>query len=379
MNSVDKESFVKSLPNVKLILGNGFDLRCGLYTRYNNYYCQNWKKFNYINKLVKNYINSDEEFDSSIEGLNDLNVWDVFFALNSSENPKENMERWCDIEFLIKHSLVDTEHELDKNNFLKFLRKGSNINWPMIKRIIEHRSDLEHDSQGFMACFVKYKMEQVNWGVGRFYRFLLNQLKDFEKSFGEFVYWQLRYGKYEQLHFGVKNPNKTYIAKAKYIIDCLCNIEETTIDTFNYSFIEDEKILPKVNYINGSFEEPIFGVDSYFEPSDERYVFTKTSRRMESDMESLSCSSKAEFKNIIIYGHSLNEADYSYFFPIFDKLNLLDLTSDGVIVFAYSVWDKNKEEIIKSELRNNISNMIYKYALEKGVSNPKRTLDSLSV
>ena len=100
---------------------------------------------------------------------------------------------------------------------------------------------------------------------------------------------------------------------------------------------------------------------------------------MESDMNSFGYSFSTEFENIVIFGHSLNEADYSYFFPMFDKLNLLNLTSNGVVVFAYYVWDKEQEDSIKSKRRNDISNMIYKYAIEKGIANPKRTMDSLSI
>lgn len=379
MNSIDKESFIKSLPNPKVILGNGFDLHCGLYTKYSDFYCKNWKKYLYIKKLVKAFINSDSEFDESSDGLKDLNVWDVFFAINSSDNPKENMDRWCDVETLMKHSLTDTEHELDKKDIFKFAIDGSSVNWPMVKRIIERKSTLEHDPQGFMACFVQFKMNISKWGTGRFYAFLLNELKEFEKQFGDFIYWQLHFGRHEETHFGVINLNALYIERAKYVLNCLCNIDNVSIDTFNYSFIEDEKIMPKINYINGSYQEPIFGVDSYLEPTNERYIFAKTSRRMESDMNDFGYSSREDFENVIIFGHSLNEADYSYFFPLFDKIKLLDLSAKGIVVFAYFVWDVNREDEIKAKLRNDISEMIYRYATEKGIANPKRTLDSLSI
>ena len=379
MDSIDKETFIKTLPKVKLVLGNGFDLHCGLYTRYSDFYCMYWKKFHYIKNLIKAFINSDEDFDDSIKELKNINVWDVFFAINSSDSPKENMHRWCDIEFLIKHSLTDTEKELDKNSIFEFLLDGSQVNWPMVKRIIEHKSQNEHDSQGYIACFIDYKMKQCNWELGRFYAFLLSELKEFEKEFGDFIYWQLHYGRHEEIHFGVINLNGLYIERAKYTLNCLCNLETSTIDTFNFSFIEDDRIMPKIGYINGSYEEPIFGVDSYFEPTDERYIFTKTSRRIESDMNGFGYYSSEEFENVIIFGHSLNEADYSYFFPLFDKLNLLDLTSKGVVVFAYCIWDKEQEDSLKSKLRGDISNMIYKYALEKRITNPKRTIDSLSI
>ena len=35
---IEKERFIQSLPNVKLVLGNGFDLYCGLKTKYEHFF-----------------------------------------------------------------------------------------------------------------------------------------------------------------------------------------------------------------------------------------------------------------------------------------------------------------------------------------------------
>ena len=200
----------------------------------------------------------------------------------------------------------------------------------------------------------------------------------FEKEFGEFIYYQIHYGRYEETQFGVINKNTLYIEKSKFVLKCLCDIEKASIDTFNYSFIDDEEILDKMNFINGSYKEPIFGIDSYFEPDIDRYIFTKTNRRIESEMNNYEYSPNNDFDRVVVFGHSLNEADYGYFFPLFDKIKLLDLTAKGNIVFAYYMWSKEKEDEIKSDLRGRISQMIFKYSVEKGIPNPKRTLDSLS-
>lgn len=48
-----KESLVQNLKNVKLIIGNGFDLYCGLKTSYSDYFNHDEKK----NEIIQNLIN----------------------------------------------------------------------------------------------------------------------------------------------------------------------------------------------------------------------------------------------------------------------------------------------------------------------------------
>ena len=371
MVATDKENFVKNLSKPKVILGNGFDLHCGLYTRYSDYFCKNWKNYIHLQKLAKEFINSEEEFCIPNDTLEKINIWDIFFSVNSSDNPKRCSNRWCDIESLMLDSLMGSEH---RPSIIESI-----VKWPNVKRIVEGRDELEHTSQGFVALFAKNKMNHEKWGIGQLYPFLLDQLKEFEKEFGDFIYWQLHFGRFEESHFGVKRLNEVYIEKAKYVLNCLCDIKNASIDTFNYSFIEDEEIASKTSHINGSHKEPIFGIDSRFEPTDKRYIFTKTCRRIESEMNNYIHSINEKFDNIIVFGHSLDETDYSYFFPIFDQIELLDLTAKGIAVFAYCIWDKNKRDIIEITLREDVSKMIYEYALEKKVSNPNRILDSLSI
>lgn len=377
---MDKAELLKSLDNVKVVLGNGFDLCCGLHTKYSDYYCRRWKDYVFLRKLYKSFINSDLIIDTKSERLKNINVWDVFFVVNSSDNPKENAENWCDIEELIKDSLYDSESEKDTADFFRtMLNNTSLINWHMVRKMYGLSGECERSAQGFVAFFVKYKMDQLKWTRGSFFEFLLMQLKDFEKGFGKFIYQQIHLERVEQIRFGIEILNGSYVDKARYVLNQLCNLGTASIDTFNYSFIEDDLILPKLNHINGSWEEPIFGIDTFLGPDKAEYIFTKTNRRMESDIKDIDYHEKADFKHLVIFGHSLNEADYSYFFPIFDKLKVLESNAQGLLIFAYYVWDKNKEEEIASDLRNKISKMIYKYADESGVKNPKRFLDTLSI
>ena len=82
------------------------------------------------------------------------------------------------------------------------------------------------------------------------------------------------------------------------------------------------------------------------------------------------------FKFLIIYGHSLEEADYSYFFPLFDQMALSDNTASSKVIFGYSLYGKRTETEILENLRDKIFKMFATYAEEKGLT--KRFLDSLT-
>ena len=380
METKNKRDFVKSLKQVKVVLGNGFDLCCGLHTKYSDFYCEKWAEYTNLRKIYKKYVNSTDDLNINDGALKNINIWDLFFALSGSENPKENMQNWCDVELLIKDSLYQSKEADNINEVIDYLlHSDSPVNWCTTKKIIATKDFRERSAGTFAAILIEEKMKRLNYRINHFYDFLLQELKEFEKRFGDFIYWQLHYGKIEETKFGVINSNATYIEKAKYILNELCDLESSSIDTFNYSFIEDEKIDSKIRHINGDFREPIFGVDTIFSPEKEEYVFTKTSRRMEADMNDSFYLEKEDFKHVVVFGHSLNEADYSYFFPLFDNLDLSHpVNSRGVVVFAYYVWENGDEEQIKISLRKRITQMLYAYSEESGVSNPKRFLDSLS-
>ena len=208
---------------------------------------------------------------------------------------------------------------------------------------------------------------------------MLDELKEFEIGFGKFIYAQLHETWYESCNHGREFINESYVKKATDTIKELCDENNlVAIDSFNYGDIRVESVADKLQNINGDMNSPIFGIDSIFEPKDQRFIFTKTARRIDSDLFGFSYDAKPDFENIVIFGHSLNPADYSYFFPLFDRIKLTDILATNVIVFAYSIYDEKKEDIIKSQLRDAMSKLLYAYAVDKQLPNPCRFLDSLS-
>ena len=131
--------------------------------------------------------------------------------------------------------------------------------------------------------------------------------------------------------------------------------------------------------INGNLENPIFGIDSNLcRASDPRFIFTKTNRRMELEMIDFECQKDIVFDNVIVYGHSLSSNDYSYFFPLLDKLEMTNFLSNKKIIFGFSVYDREKETEIKRKNRLNIQKLFEAYANYKELKDVNRLLDSLT-
>ena len=119
--------------------------------------------------------------------------------------------------------------------------------------------------------------------------------------------------------------------------------------------------------MNGNYESPIFGIDSdTFKSKDVRYIFSKTNRRMEIDMLNKTVDNKKEFDNAIVYGLSLNTADYSYFFSLLDELDISNFNNNSKIIFAFSVYNPKKEYEIKSSVRRSIIRLFEDYSEYKG-------------
>ena len=366
--SKDKESFVKSLKQVKLILGNGFDLHCGLHTKYDDYFgVYYYEKYRRIKRLYDQFIAGKQiNFTEGVASKYNVNVWDIFMVVNSDALFRINNKRWCDIESSMTASFLKAD-SID-NGYKAFQTK---VHW---NEVIIQSDFIENNSDElrFLRSFIEYKRGK-NEAYKDFYNFLLNELKNFEAEFGHFIKLQICID--GNASFGTnKTLNIAYVKKALETIEMLCDVNQLqSIDTFNYTDISHDNLGVPLRHINGLFDKPIFGIDSIFKPTDKEYIFTKTYRRMENDILDNIYDEDTPFENIVIFGHSLNEADYNYFFPIFDKIGLVDASRTGVVVFAYNNYEKENVNISKK-----IFDLFYQYALYKDGVSAERFLDSLT-
>ncbi len=90
-------------------------------------------------------------------------------------------------------------------------------------------------------------------------------------------------------------------------------------------------------------------------------------------------SKDTSFENVVIYRHSLDQADYSYFFSILDRMEIINFEKPSKIVFAYAIYNDKKEYLIKSVLRKSVSELFEAYSGYKGnEKHPNRLLDALT-
>jgi hypothetical protein len=365
-----KESIIEGLSKIKVVLGNGFDLHCGLPTKYSDFFKSRSNLYLPILERIKAISRSGysetsiRSFSEMLNGcLNDdnLTAWDLIFLFASVDNSgiiKDN--QWCDIESIMQRCFLPSAELQENECCLKAVFQKCN-------EYLTSRSRFNINT--ILTIYLEITRVKKFSTINEFYGFLLEELKAFEKQFGEYL----------DSFSDVKRKEASNISNDFFSL-ALCANPHTiatikpriaSIDTFNYT-CPNVMLNDKTNHINGNCDNPIFGIDAkfseegnYINPRDPAYIFTKTYRRMELDMCTTSYNDFCEYKNLLVYGHSLNRQDYSYFFPVFDYLRLMDNTSQGRLIFAYSIIDSSNAEGERAKRRAEVIDILSDYENEK--------------
>ena len=339
------------------ILGNGFDLYIGLKTRYSDYF-KNRKIseefFEKIKSIFKNSIGS-YNYDARTK------VYAVFDYDETLLN-MQIVQLYKDIEknlfylYLIFLKKCDLNWNEVESNILPFIRDTSKIFKLKMETILGNIEKNEMYKYLLIAKVIIKDRKNLN-----FLDFIMEQLNLFEKDFGNYI------GSLE-----LKGESKNR----------LINIFRTTcrkkIINFNYSiFLQDlidrykdiafseieiaRRIKPIESIVNihGDFKNPIFGIDSH--NSEEQFQnFTKTSRILNNDtVGNFELPKPEKLGTINFFGHSLSEADYSYFQSLFDYYDIY--SSNIKLNFMYSEYDKNDLTRAKRETHNNVVKLMKNY------------------
>lgn len=204
----------------------------------------------------------------------------------------------------------------------------------------------------------------INTSAIQFNNWMLEQLKIIEHDFEEY----LKEEKYLKQELYSKNGNRLLS-----IFSNATRNGNNIISLINFNYTNPEFL---INYginstnIHGDVEfgDIIFGIDEknykkdfWIKPVDSKYIFTKTSRKIRSvDYQDNFSLNRHKDQIILIYGHSLNEQDYSYFQSIFDFYNILD--SEVVIYVGWSNYNK------REKLRANVVDSVIKLLKHYGSS-----------
>ena len=354
-----------------LIIGNGFDLACGLKSRYKDF-------FDTISK---------EKYSD--------NFW--YYILDCLRNRDLlESESWADIELQIFNQLKNIEI-LYKDNFIHRLDKDPDCDYiGYINNYLKRRrDDVSKDS------VTPESLEMTYWGlvvtkkqgtdipktIEQALSYLFKHLKKLEQDFCVFLFEQIEEEKNTMFsktisqndfeaefnnYFTCSKKLLNHILKAYYPNKYkMSNSPDKQTETFKFNGSNDilsfNYTLPVQSYnwcnIHGSLEceNIIFGINydsliSHF--TNPPIQFSKSYRILENSLISNIRLSK-DIKNILFYGHGLGEADYPYFQSIFDSIDLYH--GNTHLIFFWDAYDEDKKLELHKEMLNKVVNLIEKY------------------
>lgn len=354
-----------------LIIGNGFDLACGLKSKYTDF------------------------FDSIPEKTYRNNFW--YYILDCLRHRKLlEYENWADIELQIFNQLKNIEI-LYKDNFIHQLDKEPDSNYIgyIINYLKQHRDDVSKDSVSPESLEITYwglvvTKEQDTYipkTIEQALSYLFEHLKKLEQDFCVFLSDQIN--KEKDTMFSKTISQNDFESEYNNYFTCsikllnhilkayhpnkykMSNSQDNQTETYKFHASNDilsfNYTLPVEAFnwynIHGrlSSNNIIFGINydsliSHF--TSPPLQFSKSYRILENGFSSNIHLSKT-IKNILFYGHGLGEADYPYFQSIFDSIDLYH--GNTRLIFFWDAYDENRKLELHKETLNKVVNLIEKY------------------
>lgn len=362
-----------------IIIGNGFDLKCGVKSTFKDFFDN--RISNDVEKQLDSFYKSvdlrnsyrslsfDErpEYDGVFDLENRYNLikeakltfWDLLFVANKDLKP---MRDWHNVE----QNMLNILKEIDLS------QNYSNIGYYSIRKSPVYRQSLK-SGKGISliksSILASYTFPNERYRYKRNLNdFLLSELFQFESAFTRYLEKEiLKTTDYSSF-------SEQIISK---IIGDTNSIQDTGALSFNYT--EPECLRNKITNVHGKLKNNniIFGIDQDEIPTTSQiYRYTKTFRKMiqkkEISEDYVYINNKNDLKNIFFYGHSLSELDYSYFQSIFDYYNLYD--SNVSLTFCCSPYGEKSSQEILSEHAGLVANLLGKYGKTMNNENHGRNL-----
>lgn len=281
--------------------------------------------------------------------------WDLYFyKLRESKDLPSEIE-WNDVEnriqlLIMNKLLVDNYINKDelKKKYIKYARvTGFKKSVVKTKENQLNKNILYFiDQQEIMNLIEYIILYSYMDSEDNIYEGLLKNLEIFENNFQRYI---------NIICNQLLNDKEGYL----YNLYTVANntSEKIYIINFNYtsiSILDDTQKYPTIfeikkgilhnsvieNNVHGRFNTNIiFGIDQQgLKPMDKEYIFSKTYRKMRSlhTLNNNPLPPNQQVTEIIFFGHSLSEADYSYFQSIFDFYDIYN--SNIILSFKYSEY-----------------------------------------
>ncbi len=366
LGSLDTSSYSKFSWQQLIILGNGFDLQCGLRSRFGDFFKSRFEKI----VGIKRYDRAT--WKGLLEG-SDLTLWDFILEANIDD-------AWCDVEGAIEKwilSAADTDPNtslfwgvLDALGRTNLFTDGMPyIVWREDGKCLAS----EKDNKDHLCCNIARYALTINPELSgkecaseQLIKLLKRDLGRLERAFGAYLSKEI-------------SSNNGYAGECKNLCRIIAEdgkqsdedfYVSTSVLSFNYTSIAenhfdkgDDGVFVNIHGKLG--EDIIFGIDGKDCMDNPIAVsFTKTYRLMlrggsrTGGLISTANSSNLQDATDVIkfYGHSLGRADYSYFQSIFDGVDLYE--SKTVLVFYFPLDSSDDAEMINNERRSRLANSI---------------------
>ena len=368
-----------------LIIGNGFDLACGLKSSYKDFF--------------DNYLKSISSTDSKM-------YWEKYFQNMSYLNSSNDDYTWTDIETQIFTQLQNVEfiieNELLKNRFYEnkdeLVRKieislngsNSNLNFDsLLQTFYLLKSVFEYYMIGnqltLNTALNKIKTDLLKL-EDHFSSYLTNEIQnanskiETNNEIATNVFTENSYFIKSRILFATLLLFYMNVNETPFFVPPLERLQETSDSNF-ISYYLDVQILSKFNIVENyvlsfNYTKPfpfpnlrnihgnlnnwniIFGIDydkvnTFF--SNQPTQFTKSYRILENKLNS-DMTIPSDLNKILFYGHGLGEADYSYFQTIFDTVDLYH--GNTKLIFFWNNFNDKDQYNLQVE---RVTNLIEKY------------------
>lgn len=341
---------------VLLVIGNGFDLACGLKTHYRDYFDflrGRYEQFNnFCTFLLDTVFNSlDDEgievYSNEMISMKQLNLWDFYFTLVDWKDSKLLSDQtWNEIELKIKNSVLSDKKKT----------KGGYGTWHSVFKYVQNMQyklnfPVHNDNLTRLLAFYLSKREINTISFEEFNNFVLHELYKFEENFAEYVRLQ-------------ESIVSNYKEKAKELVHKMTSLSKFDICSFNYTQPFDDS-----NCINchgvAKDKNVIFGIEKTnigkeFDIKD-YYKYTKEAQGLYVISKGTKINKKirSTYTRIYFYGLSFSKQDYDYFFQLFDIYKLASTKTK--FVFFYSIYDKDKADEIRENFVDSVTALINDY------------------
>ena len=372
-----------------LILGNGFDLHCGLKSSYKDFF-----QSTILDTIGEHY--GSRQMKAGVSGF-----WEtLLFGYYKIHNGNTDYN-WCDIETIIKDTILTIDSIDFKLNALGIVRQGKDSKYAIT---ITNDPIAEFLYQYCIPIYYSF-FQNKTYSDNKLHSLLINhilqELHAFERRFCKYIYDQLNEKEnddsyiinainllkvltgftdkqYKSIDDIIERQEKSYWKQLSSMTSILekkeihvlsqefANLRVVNVLSFNYTALFDILQVNSpclYNNVHGKLCmhqcaenctdcNIIFGIDDTVIQSQNEdsglYQFSKTYRKMLNSNAGTHVlpSKDNQLIEIKFYGHSLNEADYSYFQSIFDYYNLYE-NNNVSLIFYYSKGYEQTDKIYR--------------------------------